>query len=179
MHLHTCTSSNTHTLPFFSSCVSLSRPLRGIYRDVKAVIGQVSGVELSDNRLVTVAAHEWGMERRRETEGIETLNSLLNQKNWKSGEFRLPAETERGGEESKWGSKIEEDRGNVNGQGAEIKIQRKLITIPRAPGVYFSICKRWLHYPEFNRSRLRCDCIKVRLIRRRIGWKTKEGTQIM
>lgn len=38
------------------------------------------------------------MERRRETEGIETLNSLLNQKvNWKSGEFRLPAETERGG----------------------------------------------------------------------------------
>lgn len=36
------------------------------------------------------------MERRRETEGIETLNSLLNQKvNWKSGEFRLPAETDR------------------------------------------------------------------------------------
>lgn len=31
----------------------------------------------------------------RETEGIETLNSLLNQKvNWKSGEFRLPAETD-------------------------------------------------------------------------------------
>lgn len=34
------------------------------------------------------------------TEGIETLNSLLNQKvNWKSGEFRLPAETDRGEEE--------------------------------------------------------------------------------
>lgn len=40
------------------------------------------------------------MERRRETEGIETLNSLLNQKvNWKSGEFRLPAETDREVEE--------------------------------------------------------------------------------
>lgn len=38
------------------------------------------------------------MEQRRETEGIETLNSLLNQKvNWKSGEFRLPAETDREG----------------------------------------------------------------------------------
>lgn len=38
------------------------------------------------------------MERRRETEGIETLNSLLNQKvNGKSGEFRLPAETDGGG----------------------------------------------------------------------------------
>lgn len=36
------------------------------------------------------------MEQRRETEGIESLNSLLNQKvNWKSGEFRLPAETDR------------------------------------------------------------------------------------
>lgn len=47
------------------------------------------------------------MERRRETEGIETLNSLLNQKvNWKSGEFRLPAETDReGGEEEGRGKK--------------------------------------------------------------------------
>ena len=116
MHKHTRTSSRTHThkhtLPFFflppvSLSLCLSRPLRGIYRDVKAVIGQVSGVELSDNRLVTVAAHEWGMERRRETEGIETLNSLLNQKvNWKSGEFRLPAETDReGGEEEGRGKK--------------------------------------------------------------------------
>lgn len=96
-----CTHTHTHahTLSFFYSSFSrvfLSCSLRGIYRDVKAVIGQVSGVELSDNRLVTVAAHEWGMERRRETGGIETLNSLLNQKvNWKSEEFRLPAETDR------------------------------------------------------------------------------------
>lgn len=35
-----------------------------------------------------------------ETERMETLNSLLNQEvNWKSGEFRLPAETDRVGEE--------------------------------------------------------------------------------
>lgn len=40
----------THTPPL--------TPLPGIYSDVEAVIGQVSGVELSDNRLVTVAAHE-------------------------------------------------------------------------------------------------------------------------
>lgn len=58
-HAHAHVQSYTHTLPFFPSLSpSLSRPLRGIYRDVKAVIGQVSGVELSDNRLVTVAAHE-------------------------------------------------------------------------------------------------------------------------
>lgn len=38
------------------------------------------------------------MERRRKTERIETLNSLLNQKvNWKSGGLGLPAETDRGG----------------------------------------------------------------------------------
>lgn len=37
------------------------------------------------------------MERRRGREGIGALNSLLNQKvNWKSGEFRLPAERDRG-----------------------------------------------------------------------------------
>lgn len=97
-HAHSHTSSHTLTsLPSFFFFSPLFFSLRGIYRDVKAVIGQVSGVELSDNRLVTVAAHEWGMERRRETEGIESLNSLLNQKvNWKSGEFRLPAETDRG-----------------------------------------------------------------------------------
>ncbi len=66
----------------------------------------------------------------------------------------------------------------MNGHGAEIKIhtERELITIPREPGVYFSICKRWLHYPEFNRSRLSCGCIKVRLIRQRIGRKTEERT---
>lgn len=55
-HVHTESHADTHTSsppPFFSS-----RPLRGIYRDVKAVIGQVSGVELSDNRLVTEAARE-------------------------------------------------------------------------------------------------------------------------
>lgn len=69
-HVQSYTHTHTNTLPFFFFfsllCVSvslflslcLSRPLRGIYRDVKAVIGQVSGVELSDNRLVTVAAHE-------------------------------------------------------------------------------------------------------------------------
>ncbi len=51
------------------------------------------------------------MERRRETEGIETLNSLLNQKvNWKSGEFRLPAETDRE-EEEEWGEKRGERKG--------------------------------------------------------------------
>lgn len=58
---HAHVESYTHTLVFFfssPSCVFLSCSLRGIYRDVKAVIGQVSGVELSDNRLVTVAAHE-------------------------------------------------------------------------------------------------------------------------
>lgn len=57
---HAHVESYTHTLVLFSpsSCVFLSCSLRGIYRDVKAVIGQVSGVELSDNRLVTVAAHE-------------------------------------------------------------------------------------------------------------------------
>lgn len=38
------------------------------------------------------------MERRGETEGIESLNSPLNQEvNWKSGEFRLPAEMDREG----------------------------------------------------------------------------------
>lgn len=96
-HAHVHVQSHTF-FPSLPVSFPLSRSLRGIYRDVKAVIGQVSGVELSDNRLVTVAAHEWGMERRRETEGIETLNSLLNQKvNWKSGEFRLPAETDRAG----------------------------------------------------------------------------------
>ncbi len=46
------------------------------------------------------------MERRRETEGIETLNSLLNQKvNWKSREFRLPAETHREEEEEEEAAK--------------------------------------------------------------------------
>lgn len=111
-HVHLQSYTHAHT-SFFSLCLSLffSRPLRGIYGDVKAVIGQVSGVELSDNRLVTVAAHEWGMERRRETEGIETLNSLLNQKvNWKSGEFRLPAETDRE-EEEEGGEKKGREKG--------------------------------------------------------------------
>lgn len=53
---HVRTESPTDTPPpifFFTSL-----PLRGIYGDVKAVIGQVSGVELSDNRLVTEAARE-------------------------------------------------------------------------------------------------------------------------
>lgn len=136
--MHMCTANNTraHSHFPFSLCLPLSfaHILWGIYGDVKAVIGQVSGVELSDNRLVTVAAHEWGMERRRGTEGIETLNSLLNQKvNWKSWEFRLPAERDRGGrgaegKTSKWERdrewQREEDRGNVNGHGAEIKIKK-------------------------------------------------------
>lgn len=52
------TPSHTHCFFFIFVSSSLPRSLRGIYRDVKAVIGQVSGVELSDNRLVTVAAHE-------------------------------------------------------------------------------------------------------------------------
>lgn len=54
MHTH------SHFFSFFCLCLSLffSGPLRGVYMDVKAVIGQVSEVELSDNRLVTVAAHE-------------------------------------------------------------------------------------------------------------------------
>lgn len=60
------------------------------------------------------------MERRRETEGIETVNSLLNQKvNWKSGEFRLPAETVRGGGQRKSGGEVSEkadDKGRRAGQ---------------------------------------------------------------
>lgn len=69
----------------------------------------------------------------------------------------------------------------MNGHGEEIKVQGEgeLITLPREQGVYFFICKRRLHYPEFNRSRLSCGCIKVTLIRRRIGRETEEGTQIM
>lgn len=44
------------------------------------------------------------------TEGIETLNSLLNQKvNWKSGECRLPAETDREEEEEEGERKKGED----------------------------------------------------------------------
>lgn len=61
-HMHMCTANNTHAHSHFpfSLCLPLSfaHILWGIYGDVKAVIGQVSGVELSDNRLVTVAAHE-------------------------------------------------------------------------------------------------------------------------
>lgn len=53
--VHAESPTDTHTPP---SRLFFSRPLRGIYRDVKAVIGQVSGVELSDNRLVTEAARE-------------------------------------------------------------------------------------------------------------------------
>lgn len=60
--VHTESHADPHTPP------PSSRPLRGIYRDVKAVIGQVSGAELSDNRLVTEEARERGMGRRRETE---------------------------------------------------------------------------------------------------------------
>lgn len=62
------------------------------------------------------------MERRRQTEGIETLNSLLNQKvNWKSGEFRLPAETVRGvgGAGKRGGGEVSEkadDKGRRAGQ---------------------------------------------------------------
>jgi len=106
--MHTRTQTHAHTHLFFPpSCVFLPCSLRGIYRDVKAVIGQVSGVELSDNRLVTVAVHEWGIERRRKTEGIGTLNSPLNQKvNWKSGEFRLPAETDRKKQEEEEGEEM-------------------------------------------------------------------------
>lgn len=61
MHMHTsCTHTHTSFLFFLLVPFSLffSGPLRGVYMDVKAVIGQVSEVELSDNRLVTVAAHE-------------------------------------------------------------------------------------------------------------------------
>ena len=71
----------------------------------------------------------------------------------------------------------------MNGHGAEMKIQREreregeLITIPRVPGVYFSICKRWLHYPEFNRSRLSGGCIKVTLIRRANRKKDRRGNR--
>lgn len=68
----------------------------------------------------------------------------------------------------------------MNGHGAEMRIQRwERITIPREPGVYFSICKRRLHYPEFNGSRLSRGCIKVTLISQRMGRKTAEGAQIM
>lgn len=56
-HVHV-SHTQTLTLPLPPSPFFSSRPLRGIYRDVKAVIGQVSGVELSDNRLVTEAARE-------------------------------------------------------------------------------------------------------------------------
>lgn len=52
-HIQSYTHQHFLFFILFFSC-----PLRGIYRAVKAVIGQVSGVELSDNRLVTVAAHE-------------------------------------------------------------------------------------------------------------------------
>ncbi|CAJ1053899.1 Hypothetical predicted protein [Xyrichtys novacula] len=87
------------------------------------------------------------MERRRETEGIETLDSRLNQKvNWKSGDFRLPAETDREEEEEE----EEEEEGEERGR------KRK----EKEPGVYFSICKQQLHYPEFNRSGRSCGSIK-------------------
>lgn len=51
---------HTHThFPFPCVIPSLSAVFSGAFvGDVKAVIGQVSGVELSDNRLVTAAAHE-------------------------------------------------------------------------------------------------------------------------
>lgn len=79
--------------------------------------------------------------------------------------------------------KIEDDKWEGNVNEAVIKIQREgergLITIPREPGVYFSICNRRLHYPEFNRSGRSCGSIKVRLIRQRMGGETEEGTQIM
>lgn len=54
------TRSHTHThFPFPCVIPSLSAVFSGAFvGDVKAVIGQVSGVELSDNRLVTAAAHE-------------------------------------------------------------------------------------------------------------------------
>lgn len=72
-------------------------------------------------------------------------------------------------------TKGEGDSGNVNGCRAETEP----ITIPREPGVYFSICKRWLHYPEFNRSRTGCGCIKVTIITSRMGRKAEVGAQIM
>lgn len=57
--MHTCALIHPQTLtPPSSAFFFPSHPLRGIYGDVKAVIGQVSGVELSDNRLVTEAARE-------------------------------------------------------------------------------------------------------------------------
>lgn len=58
------------------------------------------------------------MERRRETEGIETLNSLLNQKvNWKSEEFRLPAETDRESDGAGAGGGDERGGRNVSERG--------------------------------------------------------------
>lgn len=53
------------------------------------------------------------------------------------------------------------------------------MTIPREPGVYFSICKCWLHYPGFNRGEPSHGGIKVRLIRRPIGRKIGGGAEIM
>lgn len=56
------------------------------------------------------------MERRRGREGIGALNWLLNQKvNWKSGEFRLPAERDRGG-----GGAGRGEGGGAGGRGGNV-----------------------------------------------------------
>lgn len=68
----------------------------------------------------------------------------------------------------------------MNGQEAEIKIkERRLITLPWEPGVYFSICKFWLHYPEFNRSETSRRRAKVKLISQPMGRKAEKGAQIL
>lgn len=63
--------------------------------------------------------------------------------------------------------------GQTGDREREREKDKKLIPIPREPGVYFSICKRWLHYPVVNHSRLSCICIKVRLIREELESKRR------
>lgn len=129
------------------------------------------------------------MERRRETEGIETLNSLLNQKvNWKSGSLdsllkQIEMRREEGGGAGanvSGESETEDDKGRRTEEMSMGREQRRsLLPFPGSQVFIFSICKRGLHYPEFNRSRQSCGCIKVRQIRQRIGGRDEVGAQIM
>lgn len=69
---------------------------------------------------------------------------------------------------------------DVNGQGAEIKIKGgRDGYLPWEPGVYFSICKFWLHYPEFNRSEMSRRRAKVKLISQPMGRKGEKWAQMM
>lgn len=63
---------------------------------------------------------------------------------------------------------------------AEIRIEgRRAYYLPWEPGVYFSICKFWLHYPEFNRSEMSRRRAKVKLISQPMGRKAEKQAQMM